>query len=145
MSDTYKIIVRRSFEEIWNKRNLAIVDELYAPHYIGHIAASAEPIRGPEALKSFAAMFQFAFPDIHFVIEDQVAEGSKVASRWTVYGNQQRMLKGILPRGTVISLSGISIQQLDEGKIIESWDNWDALPLLQGMTGDVFAALSVGF
>ncbi|NJN46736.1 MAG: ester cyclase, partial [Candidatus Competibacteraceae bacterium] len=138
MSDANKLLSRRSFQEIWNERNLAVVDELYAVDYRGHITARAEVIQGPAALKQFAVMFQFAFPDIRFTIEDQIAEGSRVASRWVVSGSQQGEFLGIAPNGDAITLAGISIQHIDAGKITESWDNWDALSILQRTTGDIF-------
>ena len=144
MLEKNKVIVLRSFEEIWNKRNLSVIEEIYAVDYIGHIAASAEAIRGPGGLKRFAAMFQLVFPDIYFTIEDQIAEKNKVATRWRVSATQQGELMGIPPRGEVIALMGVSIQHISDGKIIESWDNWDALSMLQSLTGDVFELLSVG-
>jgi steroid delta-isomerase-like uncharacterized protein len=144
MSETHKMLARRSLEEIWNRRNLDCIDELYAPDYIGHIAARAEVIRGPRGLKQFAAMFQFAFPDIRFTIEEQIAEGDKVASRWTVQGTQQSDFMGMAPSGEPLTLAGISIQHFADHRIIESWDNWDALGMLQGATSDMFELLSMG-
>ena len=144
MSEANKAIVRRSFEEVWNKRNLNIIDEIYAADYIGHVVASPEIIRGAQGLKRFAAIFQFTFPDIYFTIEDQIAEGSKVASRWIVHGTQRDELISIGFKGELVTLTGISIQRITSGKIVESWDHWDALRLLQGMTRDVFEQLSVG-
>ncbi|MEE4377994.1 MAG: ester cyclase [Candidatus Competibacteraceae bacterium] len=144
MSEANKLLSRRSFEEIWNQRNLELVDEFYAVDYRGHITARAEVIQGPAALKQFAVMFQFAFPDIRFNINDQIAEGDRVASRWTVTGSQQGEFLGIAPNGDAITLAGISIQHFGAGKIIESWDNWDALSILQRTTGDIFELLSMG-
>ncbi|MCP5424103.1 MAG: ester cyclase [Gammaproteobacteria bacterium] len=144
MSETNKVLARRSFEAIWNRRDLDCIDELYAPGYIGHIAARADAIQGPKGLKQFTAMFQFAFPDIRFVIEEQIAEGNSVATRWTVQGTQQSDFMGMAPSGEALTLAGISIQHFSNNQIVESWDNWDALGMLQGATSDLFELLSMG-
>lgn len=144
MTAANKHLARRSFEDIWNQRNLAVIDELYAPDYVGHIAATTDVIRGPERFRHFVAVFQFAFPDTRFTIADQIAEGEQVASRWTARTTDQREIMGLASNREVITLTGISIQRWGEGKIIESWDNWDALGVLQGSRADIFELLSIG-
>lgn len=144
MTEANKQLARRSFEEIWNQRNLAVIDEIYAPHYMGHIAATPDAIEGAERFRHFVAVFQFAFPETHFTIADQIAEGEKVASRWTARTTDQREIMGIASDREVITLTGISIQRIGDGKIVESWDNWDALGILQGSRADIFELLSIG-
>jgi predicted ester cyclase len=86
MLEENKAIVRRNFEEIWNKENFSVADETHASDYVAHIASSPEDIKGIQQFKQFVALFHFAFPDTQFTIEDQIAEGSKVATRWTARG-----------------------------------------------------------
>ena len=81
MSEENKAIARRVTEELFNRGNLDVADELFAPNFVDHDPASPEDIRGPEGMKQFIAMYRGAFPDIHIVIEDQVAEGDKVVTR----------------------------------------------------------------
>lgn len=144
MTQAHKALARRSFEEIWNQRNLSVIDELYHSAYLGHIAANAEPIRGVAAYKQFVAVFQFAFPQTHFSIEDQLAEAGRVATRWIARATQQREILNVIPSQETVTLTGISIQRIEAGKILESWDNWDALSMLQGGQADVFELLSIG-
>ena len=145
MSDANKAIVRRNFEEIWNKENLAVVDELHAPDYVGHIASGGGEIQGAAAFKQFVMLQRLAFPDATFMIEDQIAEGDKVATRWTARDTHKGTFRGIAPSGQAIQITGISIHRFVNGKIQESWDNWDALSMLRGMGQDVFETLSIRF
>ncbi len=145
MSDANKAIVRRNFEEIWNKENLAVVDELHAPDYVGHIAFGGGEIQGTAAFKQFVMLQRLAFPDATFTIEDQIAEGDKVATRWTARGTHKGAFRGIAPSGQAMQITGISIHRFVDGKIQESWDNWDALRMLRGMGQDVFETLSIRF
>jgi steroid delta-isomerase-like uncharacterized protein len=132
MSEENKAIVRREHEEIWNSQgNLDAADEIYAPNYIGHDPTLPEDIRGVEAARQFAAMYRSAFPDLEFTIEDQIAEGDKVATRLTVRGTHQGELEGIAPTGNRVEITGIVISRIAEGKIAEDWSNFDALGMLQ--------------
>lgn len=137
-----KALVRRSFEAIWSQGNLAVADEILSSDYVGHIATLPEPVRGVEAFKQLVAMYHFSFPDTRFEIQDQIAEGHKVASRWIAHGTHRGEFMGIAPSGQAMSLTGMSFHRIDDGRIQESWDDWDALSILQGMTGDVFQSLS---
>ena len=137
-----KALVRRSFEAIWSQGNLAVADEILSSDYVGHIATLPEPVRGVEAFKQLVAMYHFSFPDTRFEIQDQIAEGHKVASRGIACGTHRGEFMGIAPSGQAMSVTGMSFHRLDDGRIQESWDDWDALSILQGMTGDVFQSLS---
>jgi steroid delta-isomerase-like uncharacterized protein len=140
-----KALVRRNFEAIWSQGNLAVADEILAPDYTGHIATLPEAVRGVEAFKQLIAMYHFSFPDTRFEIKDQIAEGSKVASRWIAYGTHRGEFMGIAPSGQAMSVTGMSFHRIADGRIQESWDDWDALSMLQGMTEDVFQSLSMRF
>jgi steroid delta-isomerase-like uncharacterized protein len=126
-----KAIVRRNFEEAWNKGNLAVVDELFALDYIGHFAVHPEPVSGIEAYKQFMSGYIVAFPDAHFDIEDIVAEGDKAATRWTVRGTHRGNLAGIPPTGKQVTVTGMWILRIAGGKIAEQWGINDTLGMMQ--------------
>src|SRR5258708_15145703 len=81
MSEGNKFVVRRSFEELWNKGNLSLADELFTPNYEHHDASSPDFGRGPESEKKRAALYRTAFPDLQLTIEDIIAEGQTVMAR----------------------------------------------------------------
>ena len=128
-----KIIARRVFEEAWNQRDLDAVDEICATDFVRHDPASSNlsgPI-GPEGYKQVITFYTTAFPDHHFVVEDMIAEGDRVVTRWTATGTHQGDLAGIPPTGVKGIVTGITIARFGEGKIVEERSNWDALGLMQ--------------
>lgn len=98
MSEENKALIRRYFEEVWNKGNLAFVDENMASSYVNHDPALAgfPQIQG---FKQRVTMIRTAFPDFHFTIDDMVAEGDKVVTRWTARGTNRGAFMGIPPTG----------------------------------------------
>jgi len=136
MSEQNKGLARRVFEEIYNKGNRALVNELYAPNYVGHTPGDREH-KGPEGYKQLVTMYRTAFPDLRFTIEDQIAEGDKVVTRWKLRGTHTGELIGELrniprkPTGKQMTVSGIAIHRIVGGKIVEQWTDWDVLSLMQ--------------
>ncbi len=124
-----KVLLRRLYEEVWNQGNMATVDELLAADYVLHDPAHL--IHGPEGFKAYVSAFRAAFPDLHAIVEDQIAEENKAAMRFTAYGTHKGELQGIPPTGKQVILSGINIQRIANGKIVENWVNLDVLGLLQ--------------
>jgi steroid delta-isomerase-like uncharacterized protein len=122
---------RRIFEEVWNKKNLNVIDELVADEYVHNDASLPEPQRGVEAYKQFVTLYHRAFPDIHITIEQMIAEDDLVTIRWTVTGTHNGDLPTLAATGRPISLTGITIARFKGGKGIESWNNWDSLGMLQ--------------
>jgi predicted ester cyclase len=107
-----KAVVRQALTEIWSEGNFAAADELYAPDFVSHQhghPAGPRDVRGVDALKTFAAEFRAAFPDFHDTVEDQIAEGDKVATRFTSAGTQTGPLMGIAPTHRHVEWEGISI------------------------------------
>ena len=125
-----KTIFRRYVEEVSNEGNLDLVDEIFA-RYVSHQPDGYTEERGPEDVKRFIGEFHQAFPDFHSTIEDQIAEGDKVATRWTIRGTHQGEFRGIAPTGKQITVTGIGIFRFSEGKVVESWDNFDQLGMMQ--------------
>ncbi len=125
-----KAMVRRAVEEVFNKGNFAILDELFASDYVDHVAGAQE-VRGPEGMKQFATTYRTAFPDLDITIEDQIAEGDKVVTRWTGRGTHQGELEGIPPTGKQATVTGIAIDRIVNGKVVETWDQFDTLGMMQ--------------
>jgi steroid delta-isomerase-like uncharacterized protein len=126
---------RRFFDEVFSKGRLELVDELFATDYVGHPSGNEEPNRGPEGVKEYVAGLRGAASDLKITIDDQIAEGAKVATRWTARGTHDGELMGIAPTGRPVSVTGITIQHLRDGKVVEGWTNWDGMSLLQQLGG----------
>jgi steroid delta-isomerase-like uncharacterized protein len=121
---------RRVFEEAFNQGNLSAIDEICAPNYIYHDPMG--PILGPEGFKHFIMAYRTAFPDLHFTIEDEIAEGDRVVVRWRAHGTQLGELNGIPPTGQQSTVTGITIARAAaNGKFEEAWTNLDTLGMLQ--------------
>ncbi|MDX6380111.1 MAG: hypothetical protein QOI57_1135 [Rubrobacteraceae bacterium] len=126
-----KAITRRFLEEIFTGGNLELVDELFAPDFILHDSSVPQEVRGVEALKQYITMYRTAYPDTHFTVEDQIAEGNEVVTRWTGQGTHQGELMGISPTGNQVTVTGIEVDRVSGGKIEESWVSYDALGMMQ--------------
>jgi len=120
-----KAIARRSIEELWNGRNAEVIDELFIEDYRQPGANSRRELK-EEVIALFAAG---APPDMHITIEDQIAEGDKVVTRWTWSFTHTVTFLGAAPTGKHISFTGVNIYRLKDGKIVEGWFNMDGLSL----------------
>jgi steroid delta-isomerase-like uncharacterized protein len=131
MSEQNKTAVRRLFDELWNKGNLPVADELIAPTYTHHDASTPDVGRGPESEKKRVTHYRNAFPDMRLTIEDIIAEGETVIARWSCRGQHKGELNGIAPTGKQFAISGVTIARFANGKMVEGYVNWDALGLMQ--------------
>jgi steroid delta-isomerase-like uncharacterized protein len=131
MSIENKVVLQRYFEEAWNKGNLSVLDEIVSPDYVNHNPAIPGLPPGPAGLKPILAGFRAAFPDIHFTVEEQIAEGDTVVTRWTMCGTHQSEFMGIPATLKQVKATGIQIERLIAGKIVEHWRQSDDLGLLQ--------------
>ena len=125
-----KAIARRFIEEVWHQKNLTVIDEIFATDYVYHMAGMPD-IRGPEGFKQMVVMYLTAFTNIQWTIEALIAEGDMVAIRLTFRGTHQGELMGIPPTGKQVTVTGIGIQRIADGKFQETWDSFDMLGLLQ--------------
>lgn len=126
-----KAIVRRYFLGVWNERNLNLCDELLAPDFDSHPGPSDVNFgRGPAGAKQFTTLYCNAFPDVHMEIEAMVAENDLVVTRWRATGTHRGDLMGIPPSGKQTVVTGMGIDRVVNGKIIESWGNFDALGMM---------------
>jgi steroid delta-isomerase-like uncharacterized protein len=129
-SEENKAIFRRYVEEVGNEGNLEVADEIF-DHYLAHQSDGSVLERGPEDVKRFMSEFREAFSDFHTTIEDQISEGDKVVTRWRMNGTHRSEFRGIAPTGAELDVTGIGIFRFSEGKVVESWDNFDQLGMMQ--------------
>ena len=124
-----KAIVRRIVEEAQSGHNLGVVDELIADDFVDHsVPPGLPPTR--DGVKMQFAMFFSAFPDLHVVIHDQVAEGDQVVTRKTFHGTHLGDLMGITPTGRPVAFDVIDILRVHDGKITDHWNVVDQLGLM---------------
>ena len=128
-SEENKAITRRLFEEVLNRGNLALADEIVSPDNVFHTPTG--PVQGLEGYKQFVNMYLCAFPGLQFTIEDEIAEGDKVVTRYTARGTHRGDLLGIPPTGKQATVTGIVIGRFANGKLVEGWLDFDALGMLQ--------------
>ena len=129
-TEANKALIRRIVEEIENRDNLALIDELVAPNFVNHTPAPGLP-PDREGIKQLLSMFRAAFPDGSMTIEDMIAEGDKVVSRKTYRGTHQGEFLGIPPTGRHVSVGLIDIMRIVDGKVVEHWRVGDDLSMLQ--------------
>ncbi|HEY1297935.1 MAG TPA: ester cyclase [Chloroflexota bacterium] len=116
-----KAIARRVWEEVFNKRNLALADELLAPEAINHEAPPGVESRGPEGLKGAVRWLSAAFPDMHMAIDDVIAEGDKVVLLTTMSGTHQAPFWGIPPTGRHFACRHVHVVRIVDGIVVEHW------------------------
>ena len=125
-----KVIVRRIFDEIFNKGDAAAADRLVAPDLVEH-AAVPLCATGPETINQVAAWCQRTLPDVHFGIDDMVAEGDRVMVRLTLTGTNQGQFQGRPPTGKRVAQPQMHVFRLFDGKMVEHWEVRDDLSMMQ--------------
>lgn len=126
-----KALIRRLVEGVWTTGNLDAADDFLAPNMVDHAAQMGGGLGDREGFKNQVRMFRTAFPDGHTRIDDMIAEGDKVVLRWTDGGTHRGEFMGIAPTGRPVSITGIDIYRIADGKIVEYWANEDELGLLR--------------
>ncbi len=127
-----KRISIRLAEEAFSQGNLDVVDEIVADNYVNHDPAAPPDLPpGREGVKALASFYRSAFPDAQLTIEDAIAEGDTVVTRWTGRGTHQGDFAGIPATGKQVTITGITIDRIEGGKIVESWNEYNQLGLLQ--------------
>ena len=131
MSTEEKALISQVFEEVWNRGKLDMADALYAATFVAHNPGNPGQAPGPQGVKDYVAQARNDFPDLHFTVEEQIAEGALVTTRWTLRAIHQREVVGVAPTGRQLTVTGISLWRITGGKIVEEWAEWDQLGLLQ--------------
>ena len=131
--DSNKLLARRAIE-VWSTGDLSGAGEIFASQYVNHQHShpdSRQEVRGLEAWKAFITEFRAGFPDFQDEIQLQVAEGDYVVTRFISSGTQTGPFLGLTPTNRRIKWTGTSIDRVQDGRIVESWVNWDMLGMLQ--------------
>jgi steroid delta-isomerase-like uncharacterized protein len=131
-TEANKAIIRRLFKEAFEQGHLAVLDEIIAPNQVnGGPGALPEMPSGPEGTKMLITAYRNAFPDLHFTIDEQIAEGTTVVTRWTAQGTHKGELAGIPATGKPATVVGLGVDRVENGKIVESWGLFDQFGMLQ--------------
>jgi predicted ester cyclase len=135
VSEANKDKVRRMLEEAFGQGKLGVVEEVLDPGFVCYDPNSeAGEVRGADNIKQEIRWFSNAVPDLTYTVEDQVAEGDKVVTRYTATGTHQGEFFGVAPTGNRIEMSGIQIDRFDEGgKMVEEWPEYDLLGAMKQM------------
>lgn len=133
----YQSLAHRVIEEFWNQGQLALADELFAADYVRYDPATPNIGTGLDAAREAVTSYRTAFPNLRLNIEDLLADGDKVVLRWTARGAHLGDLRGTAPTGKEITITGITIFRIADGRIAEEWVNWNILGLLQQLGANI--------
>jgi steroid delta-isomerase-like uncharacterized protein len=122
--------VRRLYDQLFAKWNLAVIDEVFSPEFIGHEMPPGMP-RGPEGVRQFYAGIRAGLPDVRLTVEDIIAADDRVVVRWRATATHTGTFRGIPPTGARVSFEGIAIYRLSNGKVIERWVQVDMLGVVE--------------
>lgn len=133
MSEENKEVLRRWFEEVWNKGRAEAIDELFDEQGVAHGLASegGGQLRGPADFRTFHERFRAAFPDIVVEVVDMIAEGDRVAARCAVRGRHQADTLGFAATQQPVEFEGIALVRIGGGKIVEAWNHFDFLRMYE--------------
>jgi steroid delta-isomerase-like uncharacterized protein len=132
MFEQNKALARRTFEEVWNQGKLTVIDEMTTSDAVYNDPnVPGGKFTGPQGVKQFVEIYRNAFPDVHFTIDDQIAEGDKVVTRWTASGTHKGQLMGIAPTNKLATVTGVDIARYLDGKVIEAHTAYDMFGMLQ--------------
>ena len=126
-----KALVRRLMEEVFDRGNISLIDELFAPDFVEHEELPPGIPAGSEGVKQLSTMFRSAFPDFKATIDDMIAEGDKVVVSGTWSGTHKGEFMGIPPTGKRVSIGVIDIIRMAGGKGVEHWGQMDSMGMMQ--------------
>lgn len=132
MSEANKKLVRRWFDEVWNKGRVSTIEELLAPNAVVHGLAGDRT--GPEEFKKFHAIYRGMFPDMKLAIEDVVAEGDRVAARFSVAATHTGNGPDLAATGKRASFTGMVFVRIAKGRIVEGWNNFDEAGMMRQLS-----------
>lgn len=124
-------LIRKWFEEVWNRGSEATIDAMCSKDVTGYGQAQhGADIHGPEQFKELWRGVRGSFSDIHIDVLDTIEQHDRVVARWTMGMVHTGTFLGVAPTNTKVAVNGISIQRFVNGQMVEAWDNWDQLGLL---------------
>lgn len=124
-------ILERVAQEVFNRRDLGKVDELFADDYVLHDPTAPDEIRGRDGFRAYVRNFHEAFPDLEVEQLDQLVDGDRVATRFVIRGTHEGELFGVAPTGSTVTVDGTIISRIEGDRIAEEWTVVDVLGLLQ--------------
>ena len=133
MSEENKQLVRRWFEEVWNQKNASAIDRMFDPEGRSHGVPTNVVLVGPAQFKEFHRTYLGAFPDMHFVLHDVIAEGDRVAVRWTNTATHLGDELGFPATGRRVILEGSSFLVIRNGMILEGWNQMELQEMMQSL------------
>ena len=125
-----KALAERTLE-VWNKGDVALIDELYTADVVRHECDMPEDVIGRDAFKNMLKDIRTAFPDLNLAIDELIIKGNNIVMRWTWTGTNTGPMAGQQPTGKKIQVPGVSIARAVDGKIAEVWDYYNQAVLLQ--------------
>ena len=131
MSAANKAIIRRLYEEVWNQRKLELINEIISPSHALQAPNVGGTAVGPEAYKRQVLRLLAGYPDLRWTIEDLIAEEDKVVACWSMSGTHKGEYLGVPATNKNVSVDGITIHHITNGKIMDSYSNYDALGMMQ--------------
>jgi steroid delta-isomerase-like uncharacterized protein len=129
-TDQNKAVYRRFIQEVFNEGRLDALDALLSPSYVLRDAPPGSP-PGPQAVAEVVRMFRAAFPDLVITIDELVAEGDKVCARATTRGTHRGPMFGLPPTGKPVTMTGLTMVRIVDGRLVESWVKNDVTGLMR--------------
>jgi steroid delta-isomerase-like uncharacterized protein len=127
-----KHLFRRWFEEIWNRRDASAISRMFAKNGVAHgLGMNGEDLIGPEGYLPFHKAFLGGFADLHVTVEDLIEEDDRVAGRWRARGTFTGDGMGFTPTGRPMVITGMTIIRVENGQVVEAWNNFDVLGMHQ--------------
>lgn len=128
MSQEENKAIGHSSMDLITEKNFAAIDQIYAPTYVRHDPDSPQ-VRSREDYRQYLAGLCTIFPDLHFTVEDLIAEGDQVVCRFSVRGTHSKPWRGLPATGKEVTITGINISRIVDGQIVEDWFNTDIFGL----------------
>ena len=129
MSAENKALIRRWFDEVWNRGSASAIDEMLANNAVVH--GLGPVLRGPAEFRPFHAAYLTAFPDMRFEVDEVVAEGDLIAARWRASGTHRGDSLGFASTGKRAQFTGLVMARVQGGKLVEGWNSFDQFGMLQ--------------
>src|SRR5258707_13265961 len=142
--DQNKALIRRFYDEVWNKGNLDVAFEVFADDYVRHDLRPSVALPGPAGQKKIAGDFRSAFPDLTMTVDLLLGEGDLVAARWTTEGTNTGPWGDVPPPGKRVSFSGVNLFRLAGGQVVEIWNHRDDLGVMQQTGAPIYAGAAHG-
>jgi steroid delta-isomerase-like uncharacterized protein len=134
-----KALVRRFYEEVWDRGNTDFAFDVFAENYVRHDLRSTEALPGPGGQKRIADDFRAAFPDLRVKVDLVIGEGDFVVGRWTATGTHRGSWGALEPTGRRATFSAVNIFRFDHGKVVEIWNHRDDLGLREQLGTAIYA------